>query len=123
MAEALALRPADKVLEIGAGSGYAAAVLSRVAREVWTIERHETLASRERERMGGSGTRTCTSSAATAPSGGRSTRRTMPSWWRRADPRCPRPCSTSSPRRPAGDPHGPEPRSRSLVRVRRAARR
>src|SRR6185503_8513655 len=45
MAEALELQPGDKVLEIGAGSGYAAAVLGRVAGEVWTIERHESLAA------------------------------------------------------------------------------
>jgi protein-L-isoaspartate(D-aspartate) O-methyltransferase len=51
MAEALEIRPADKVLEIGAGSGYAAAVLSRIAREVWTVERHESLAGEARERM------------------------------------------------------------------------
>jgi len=51
MAEALELGPADKVLEIGAGSGYAAAVLSRIAREVWAIERHEPLARQARERM------------------------------------------------------------------------
>jgi protein-L-isoaspartate(D-aspartate) O-methyltransferase len=34
----------DRVLEIGAGSGYGAAVLSRVAAEVWSVERHEALA-------------------------------------------------------------------------------
>jgi protein-L-isoaspartate(D-aspartate) O-methyltransferase len=51
MAEALELQPGDKVLEIGAGSGYAAAVLSRIAREVWTIERHPSLAREARERM------------------------------------------------------------------------
>jgi len=51
MAEALELGPADKVLEIGAGSGYAAAVLSRIAREVWAIERHESLAHQARPRM------------------------------------------------------------------------
>ena len=51
MAEALEIRPGDKVLEIGAGSGYAAAVLSRLAREVWTIERHPSLAREARERM------------------------------------------------------------------------
>lgn len=51
MAEALAVRPGDKVLEIGAGSGYAAAVLSRLAREVWTVERHGSLAREARERM------------------------------------------------------------------------
>src|SRR5215203_158476 len=51
MAEALELRPEDRVLEIGAGSGYAAAVLSRLAREVWTVERHESLVREARERM------------------------------------------------------------------------
>jgi len=51
MAEALELRPEDRVLEIGAGSGYAAAVLSRLAREVWAVERHESLALEARERL------------------------------------------------------------------------
>jgi protein-L-isoaspartate(D-aspartate) O-methyltransferase len=51
MAEALELRPEDRVLEIGAGSGYAAAVLSRLAREIFTVERHESLAREARERM------------------------------------------------------------------------
>ncbi len=34
MAEALELKPADRVLEVGAGSGYAAAILGRVAKRV-----------------------------------------------------------------------------------------
>lgn len=51
MAEALEIGPGDRVLEIGAGSGYAAAVLSRIAREVYTVERHESLAREARERM------------------------------------------------------------------------
>jgi protein-L-isoaspartate(D-aspartate) O-methyltransferase len=51
MAEALELGPDDKVLEVGAGSGYAAAVLSRIVRRVWTIERIERLATQARERM------------------------------------------------------------------------
>jgi protein-L-isoaspartate(D-aspartate) O-methyltransferase len=44
MAQALSLRPGDRVLEVGAGSGYAAAVLSRLAGEVYTIERWPALA-------------------------------------------------------------------------------
>jgi protein-L-isoaspartate(D-aspartate) O-methyltransferase len=44
MAEALELDREDRVLEIGTGSGYAAAVLSRIAGEVFTIERHRVLA-------------------------------------------------------------------------------
>ncbi|HEV7506005.1 MAG TPA: protein-L-isoaspartate(D-aspartate) O-methyltransferase [Thermoanaerobaculia bacterium] len=51
MAEALEIRPADKVLEIGAGSGYAAAVLSRLGRYVYAVERHESLAREARERL------------------------------------------------------------------------
>ncbi|MFN2384637.1 MAG: protein-L-isoaspartate(D-aspartate) O-methyltransferase [Gemmatimonadota bacterium] len=45
MAEALALEPADRVLEVGTGSGYAAAVLSRIAAEVYSVERHAGLAA------------------------------------------------------------------------------
>ena len=46
MTEALALQGGEKVLEIGAGSGYAAAVLGRIAGEVYSIERIAELASR-----------------------------------------------------------------------------
>jgi len=46
MIEALALRGGEKVLEIGAGSGYAAAVLAQIARSVFTIERIGQLAQR-----------------------------------------------------------------------------
>ncbi len=51
MAEALQLEPNDRVLEIGTGSGYAAAVLSKVAREVYTIERHQSLALQAETRL------------------------------------------------------------------------
>lgn len=51
MIEAAAVRPGDQVLEIGAGSGYAAAVLSRIAAQVYAIERHETLSRLAAERM------------------------------------------------------------------------
>jgi protein-L-isoaspartate(D-aspartate) O-methyltransferase len=46
MVEALTLRGGEKVLEIGAGSGYAAAVLGQIAREVFTIERIGQLAEK-----------------------------------------------------------------------------
>jgi len=49
MTQALAVRPRHKVLEIGTGSGYQAAVLSRLARRVYSIERHRPLL-REAER-------------------------------------------------------------------------
>ncbi|HEX2889536.1 protein-L-isoaspartate(D-aspartate) O-methyltransferase [Vineibacter terrae] len=48
MAEALTLRDGDRVLEIGTGSGYAAAVLAEIAAEVFTVERLPTLAARAR---------------------------------------------------------------------------
>jgi len=44
MVEALAIKGGDKVLEIGTGSGYAAAVLAQIAGEVYTVERIQTLA-------------------------------------------------------------------------------
>lgn len=44
MTEALQVESGHRVLEIGTGSGYQAAVLSRLCREVHTIERHKTLA-------------------------------------------------------------------------------
>jgi len=51
MTGALELERRDRVLEVGTGSGYAAAVLGEIAREVFTIERHGALASRARERL------------------------------------------------------------------------
>ena len=49
--DAAAVRRGDKVLEIGAGSGYAAAILGQLAREVVAVERHRELAELARERM------------------------------------------------------------------------
>jgi protein-L-isoaspartate(D-aspartate) O-methyltransferase len=43
MCEALELEGGEKVLEVGTGSGYGAAVLGELAREVWTMERIEPL--------------------------------------------------------------------------------
>ena len=43
MTQALDIRPRDKVLEVGTGSGYQAAILSQLARRVYTVERHRRL--------------------------------------------------------------------------------
>ncbi|MCE8421442.1 protein-L-isoaspartate(D-aspartate) O-methyltransferase, partial [Rhodovulum sulfidophilum] len=43
MSQALAVNPRDKVLEVGTGSGYQAAVLSQLARRVYTVDRHRRL--------------------------------------------------------------------------------
>ena len=51
MSEQLAVGPQHRVLEIGTGSGYQAAVLSRLAREVVSIERYRTLAEAARNRL------------------------------------------------------------------------
>ena len=48
--EALRLQHTDKVLEVGAGSGYAAAVAGRIVNDVFAIERHENLARAAAER-------------------------------------------------------------------------
>jgi protein-L-isoaspartate(D-aspartate) O-methyltransferase len=50
-AAALRLEPGDRVLDIGTGSGYAAAVLSRIAREVYSVERVDELCRTARDRL------------------------------------------------------------------------
>ncbi len=49
MTQALHVSARDKVLEVGTGSGYQAAVLSQLARRVYTIERHRRLVQAARE--------------------------------------------------------------------------
>ena len=49
MTQALEVDRRCKVLEIGTGSGYQAAILSRLARRVYTVERHRRLARRARD--------------------------------------------------------------------------
>jgi protein-L-isoaspartate(D-aspartate) O-methyltransferase len=51
MSEQLAVAPQHRVLEIGTGSGYQAAILSRLAHEVISIERYRTLADTARTRL------------------------------------------------------------------------
>lgn len=51
MIEAAALRPGDRALEIGTGSGYAAAVMAEITESVFTIERHASLAESALRRL------------------------------------------------------------------------
>jgi protein-L-isoaspartate(D-aspartate) O-methyltransferase len=51
MTDALELTGAERVLEVGTGSGYQAALLSLLAREVHSVERHAALAQAARERL------------------------------------------------------------------------
>jgi protein-L-isoaspartate(D-aspartate) O-methyltransferase len=46
MCELLEVRPEDRVLDVGTGSGYHAAVLARLAGRVWSVERHAELSER-----------------------------------------------------------------------------
>ncbi|MGH3038006.1 MAG: protein-L-isoaspartate(D-aspartate) O-methyltransferase [Gaiellaceae bacterium] len=53
--EAAAVRPRDRVLDVGTGSGYQAAVLAELAREVHTVERLRQLADRAEEKLAAAG--------------------------------------------------------------------
>ena len=55
MTEALKLKPADRVLEIGTGSGYQAAVLAEIVKEVYSIEIKQGLSKRAGELLNGLG--------------------------------------------------------------------
>ncbi len=52
MLELLALQPTDRVLDVGTGSGYHAALLALLAGHVWTIELHDELSARARRTIG-----------------------------------------------------------------------
>lgn len=51
MTELLAVQPGDRILEIGAGSGYQTAVLAMLGGDVTSLERHATLAEQARARL------------------------------------------------------------------------
>jgi protein-L-isoaspartate(D-aspartate) O-methyltransferase len=51
MTQALEVGPRHTVLEVGTGSGYQAAILARLARRVWTVDRHRELVREARERF------------------------------------------------------------------------
>lgn len=55
MAEQARIGPGDRVLEVGTGSGYGAAVLASLGAEVWTIERHPDLAERAARNLAADG--------------------------------------------------------------------
>jgi len=55
MSEVAEIEAGDRVLEIGTGSGYQAAILARLARFVCTVERHPTLARSAQARLNGLG--------------------------------------------------------------------
>ena len=89
MIEAAEVKPGDRALEVGAGSGYAAAVMAQIADAVYAIERHAALA--ESARSSGSGCSATTTSSCvsvTARSAGRKPRRSTRSW----SPPAGRPC-------------------------------
>ena len=67
MAQLLELKGDETVLEVGTGSGYAAAVLSRLCAEVVTIERYESLARQAGRDAPSSATATSRCASATAP--------------------------------------------------------
>ena len=51
MTEALRLKPSDRVLEIGTGSGYQAAILAEIVKEVYTVEIRKSLAETATQRL------------------------------------------------------------------------
>ena len=51
MTQALRINPRDKILEVGTGSGYQAAILARLARRVYAMERHRPLVRQARARI------------------------------------------------------------------------
>ena len=55
MCELLELQPSDRVLDVGTGSGYHAALLGRLAGHVWSIERHAALSRQAAENLRAAG--------------------------------------------------------------------
>jgi protein-L-isoaspartate(D-aspartate) O-methyltransferase len=55
MLEKLTLDPQDRVLEVGTGTGYEAAIMGELVAEVWTIERHAELADKATQILNGLG--------------------------------------------------------------------
>jgi protein-L-isoaspartate(D-aspartate) O-methyltransferase len=60
MSELLDLKPEDRVLDVGTGSGYHAAILAALAGHVWSIERHPDLSRQAAEALGRAGVQNVT---------------------------------------------------------------
>jgi len=80
MTEALQVKPGDRVLEVGTGSGYQAAILDSLGTKVFSVERNQRLADDARERLGRLGYENVQVITETAAKDFRNTRPTTPSW-------------------------------------------
>ena len=80
MTQAVAPKPDESALEVGAGSGYQAAVLSRLCRRVITLEREPALAEHASETLRRLGSQTSRSPSPTGAWAGRRKRRSTSSW-------------------------------------------
>ena len=94
MIEAAEIKPGHRVLEVGAGSGYAAAVLSRIAEHIYAIERHQSLGAAARERWSMLVTTTSPCAWATARRAGQRLPPLMQSWCQRVVPEVPQALKT-----------------------------
>ncbi len=97
MVEAAEIRPRDRVLEVGAGSGYAAAVMGLIADSVYAIERTRSSPAPHRSAWRNSGIGTWCSVSATGRWDGPRRRPSMPFWSQPAGRRCLVPLRSSSP--------------------------
>ncbi len=96
MADALLLKGGEQVLEIGTGSGYAAAVLAEIAANVYSVERIGQLAEKAAVTLTKLGHHNVHVLLPTAPKAGQSTRPTMQLWSLLAVPKFQNRCSSSS---------------------------
>ena len=79
MTQILRLKETDRVLEVGTGSGYQAAVAAKVAAEVYSVEILDSLASGSRRTLTDLGFRNLSSARGTVITAGRRRRRSTPS--------------------------------------------
>ena len=96
MSQALKLKPGDRVLEIGTGSGYQAAILGELAKEVYTIEIFPRWANIRRRYWPGWVIKTFRCASTMATRAGRTWRHSTPSSSPPRRRKCRNPCSTSS---------------------------